>query len=116
HYVWDEKLQQYAHGSGIMVLTPEGQVSKYFYGIDYSPTNLRLGLTEASGGKIGGLAEKAMLFCYHYDPSRGTYVQQVSLMLVRIGGAVTLFGVCAFIFVMLRREARERRRLAQQAG
>lgn len=115
-YVWDEKIEQYAHGSGIMLLTPDGVISKYFYGIDYSPINMRLGLTEASGGKVGGLAEKTMLFCYHYDPSRGTYVQKLSLALVRAGGALTLVVVGTFIFVMLRREARQRRRTAQQAG
>lgn len=114
-YVWDEKLQQYAHGSGIILLTPEGKVSRYFYGIDYSSVNLRLGLTEASGGKIGSLAEKVMLFCYHYDPTRGTYAAKVTIALVRAGGLMTLLGVGGFMFVMLRREARQRR-AAQQAG
>lgn len=107
-YKWDEAIKQYAHASGIMLVTPEGMLSKYFYGTVYTPKDLRLGLTEASAGKAGGLAEKILLFCYHYDPSRGTYRARMALLAVRIAAYATLAGLGAFIFTMLRRERRQR--------
>ncbi len=114
-YVWDDKLQQFAHGSAIMLLTPEGSVSKYFYGIDYSPVNMRLGLAEASEGRVGGLVEQSLLLCYHYDPMRGGYVPRLTIKLLRFGGILTILVVGGGVLIMLRRELRARR-LAQQAG
>src|SRR5262249_52747748 len=108
-YVYDKKLDQFAHGSGIMVLTPEGQVSSYFYGIEYqaphgrpATRDLKLGLIEASHHRIGSLADRTMLWlCYHYDPATGQYTMTV-LNLVRAGGVATMLGFVAF-FVWVRR-------------
>jgi protein SCO1/2 len=108
-YVYDKKLDQFAHGSGIMVLTPEGRVSSYFYGIDYSALrgknatrDLKLGLIDASHHQIGSLTDRTMLWlCYHYDPSTGKYTVAV-LNLVRAGGVVTMLGFVGF-FVWVRR-------------
>ena len=103
HYFFDERLNQYAHPTGIMVLTPGGRVSKYLYGIDYSPRDLRLALVDASGNKIGNPVDKILLYCYHYDPTTGKYGLAV-LTLVRLGGAVTVAGLAAFILLARRRE------------
>src|SRR5690606_25129526 len=102
-YAWDEKQQQYAHASAIFLLTPDGKVSRYFFGIEYSPKDMRMGLTQASGGKIGGPVEKIMLLCYHYDPTLGKYSAAV-MKLIQIGGIITLLGLGAFMFFMLRRD------------
>jgi protein SCO1/2 len=110
-YRYDEKQQEYIHASGIMVVTPTGHLSRYFYGIDYSPKDLRLSLVEASANEIGGLADAVLLYCFHYDPSTGRYGLIVSRML-KLGGGLTLVGLGTFIFVMLRRE----RRLAKATG
>lgn len=105
-YVYDEKLGQYAHAAAIMLLTPEGKVSRYFYGVDYPPKDLRLGLTEASNGKAGGLSEQILLLCYHYDPVIGRY-SLLTLRLVQIGGIVTLLALGTFLFIMFRRDWRK---------
>jgi len=112
HYFFDERLNQYAHPTGIMVLTPGGRVSKYLYGIDYSPRDLRLALVDASGNKIGNPVDKILLYCYHYDPTTGKYGLAV-LTLVRLGGAVTVAGLAAFILLARRRE---RKRSLTPAG
>ncbi len=72
-YQYDERTDQFAHGSGIMVLTPDGRISRYLYGIDYHPTDLRLALVESSEGKIGSPVDQFLLLCYHYDPATGKY-------------------------------------------
>jgi protein SCO1/2 len=110
-YTWDPKISQYAHPAAITVLTPAGHVSRYFFGVEYSPRDLRLGMVEASGGKIGNVLDQALLYCYHYDPFSGKY--GLALMsLIRLGGVLT-FGVLGVsIFVALRRE----RRRANAAG
>ncbi|MGI8908387.1 MAG: SCO family protein [Candidatus Sumerlaeaceae bacterium] len=115
-YVWDQKFQQFAHGSGIMLLTPEGKVSRYFYGIEYSPKDMRLGITEASSGRVGGLADKVLLFCFHYDPSAGKYTMSV-LRLMQVGGTITLLALASFLFVMFRKDIRASRlRAAEELG
>ncbi|MBM3814164.1 MAG: SCO family protein [Acidimicrobiia bacterium] len=101
-YQLDANTGQWAHASGIMVLTPEGRVSKYFYGVEYSARDLRLGLVEAGRGKIGTIADQFLLFCYHYDPSTGKY-GMVVLNIVRAGGILTVLGILAFWWVMHRR-------------
>ncbi len=73
HYKYDPITKQFAHASGIMVLTPEGKMARYYYGIDYKPRDLRLGLVEASTNKIGSPADELLLFCFHYDPMTGKY-------------------------------------------
>ena len=99
-FTWDEPTRQFAHISGIMVLTPDGRISRYFYGVEYAPRDLKFGLIEASEGKIGTLADQVMLLCYHYDPTTGKY-GVVIMNLIRIGGVLTLLGLVA-LFLMLR--------------
>jgi protein SCO1/2 len=88
-YQYDEKSEQYAHASGIMVLTPGGKVSHYLFGVYFSPYDLRLSLVKASEGKIGSPVDQIVLFCYHYDPVLGKYTAAVMNM-IRAGGALTL--------------------------
>ena len=104
-YVWDEASQQFAHASGIIVTTPDGTVSRYFFGIDYSPRDVKFALIESSFGKIGSLADQLLLYCYHYDPAAGNY-GLVAMKAVRIGGAVTLVALFGFMFVSIRRDSR----------
>ena len=101
-YEWDKRSNQFAHASGVMIVTPEGKLSHYFYGIDYSPKDVKLGLIEAGDKKIGSVSDKLLLYCYHYDPSTGKYGFQV-LSAMRIGGIVTLLGMGAMGFVFWRR-------------
>jgi protein SCO1/2 len=102
-YEFDPEIQQYAHGAGIEVLTPQGIISKYFYGIEFSARDIRLGLIEASENRIGTPIDDVLLFCYHYDPATGKYGAAV-LRLVRIAGVATVLGFLSFLTVTLRRE------------
>lgn len=104
HYAYDPKTDQFAHASGIMVLTPQGRLSRYFYGIEYAPRDLRLGLVEAADNRIGSPVDQLLLYCYHYDPATGTY-GPVVLNIIRLGGIITLFGIGALILILRRREA-----------
>lgn len=88
-YAYDPRTKQYAHASAIMVLTPQGRLSKYFYGIEYAPRDLRLGLVEASANKIGSPVDQVLLYCYHYDPHTGKY-SAIVMNIVRLAGALTL--------------------------
>lgn len=106
-YVYDPKTKQYAHAAGIMLLTPSGKVSRYFYGIEYSPRDLRLGIMDASQGKVGSLVEKVILFCYQYDPTTGKYGLLV-VRLIQLGGLLTLLVLGGFMGTMFYRERRER--------
>jgi protein SCO1/2 len=102
-YKWDAHTATFAHASAIYVLTPQGKLSKYFYGIEYSPKDMRLGLVEASQNKIGSAVDQILLFCYHFDPTSAKYTF-IALDLLRVAGAATLLGLGGFVFVMLRRE------------
>jgi protein SCO1 len=102
-YRYDAQKSQYAHAGGIMVLTPEGRLSRYFYGIEFAPKDLRLGLVEASENKIGSIVDQVLLFCYHYDPVTGKY-GLVILTTMRIVGVLFVLGLAAYVVVMLRRE------------
>ncbi|MEO7275796.1 MAG: SCO family protein [Vicinamibacterales bacterium] len=102
-YAYDEKIGQYAHGAGIEVLTPHGVLSKYFYGIEFSARDLRLGLIEASNERIGTPIDDVLLLCYHYDPATGKYGAAV-LGLVRAGGVATMLAFAVFLTVSLRRD------------
>jgi protein SCO1 len=102
-YAFDENIQQFAHGAAIEVLTPTGLIARYFYGIDFSPRDLRLGLVEASNGHIGTVVDDVLLFCYHYDPATGKYGASV-LTLVRIAGVVFILAFAIFLTVNLRRD------------
>ncbi len=101
-YLWDDQTNQFAHASGIMVLTPEGKLARYFYGIDYPPRDLRLGLVEASQNKIGTPVDALMLYCYHYDPATGKY-GAVVMNIVRLAGAVTVVLIVGLLLVLRRR-------------
>ncbi|MDP9174035.1 MAG: SCO family protein [Planctomycetota bacterium] len=102
-YAWDSKFNVFAHASGIMVLTPDGKISRYFFGIDYAPKDLRISLTEASNGKTGGLADAVLMFCFHYDPATGKYGLAIDRAL-KAGGILTLIVMGSFIALMLRRD------------
>lgn len=106
-YVWDPHSGQFAHASAIYVLTPEGKLSKYFYGIEYSPKDLRFGLIEASHNKIGNPVDQILLFCYHFDPTAAKYTVY-ALGMLRAAGAATLLTLGGFVFIMLRRERRQK--------
>jgi protein SCO1/2 len=95
-YRYDAKHDQFAHPSGVMVLTPDGTLARYFYGIQYSPRDLRLALVEASGGKVGSTVDQVLLLCYHYDPAEGTYTPTV-MNFVRLAGALTLVGLGVYL-------------------
>jgi protein SCO1/2 len=112
HYVYDEATGQYAHATGIMVLTPKGVLSRYLYGIDYAPKDLRLSLAEASDGKVGGLVAQALLLCFKYNPSTGKYGATI-MFFIRLAGVLTILVIVGFIFWSRRRD---RRAHHQQAG
>ena len=103
-YRWEPKMNQFVHAAGIMLVTPQGKLAQYYYGIEYAPKDLRLGLIEASQDKIGNLVDAVLLYCYHYDPHTGKYGAVVSNML-RIGGAATILLLGGFIVLMVRRES-----------
>jgi protein SCO1/2 len=104
-YEYDPEIQQYAHGAAIEVITPKGNISKYFYGIDFSARDLRFGLIEASEERIGTAVDDLKLLCYHYDPATGKYGAAV-LRLVRLGGILTVVAFLSFLTITLRRERR----------
>ena len=104
NYSWDEATHQFAHASGIVVTTPSGKVARYFFGIEYSPRDVKFALIESSNEKIGTLADRLLLYCYHYDPTTGNY-GFVAMRAVRIGGAVTILALVGFMFVSLRRDS-----------
>ena len=98
-YRYDEKTEQFAHASAIMVTTPHGKLSRYYYGIEYAPRDLRLGLIESSANKIGSPVEQLLLYCYHYDPATGKY-GLVVMRVMRIAGVLTLLGIAAMLFLL----------------
>jgi protein SCO1 len=102
-YAYDPDSKQFAHASAIMLLTPEGKISRYFYGIQFPSRDLRLGLVEASEGKIGTPVDQVLLFCYHYDPSTGKYGLLIS-RLIQTAGAVTVLAIATLILVLYKKE------------
>jgi protein SCO1/2 len=108
HYHFDEATNQFAHASAIMIATPEGKLARYFYGIEYSPKDLRLGLVEASENKIGSPVDQLLLYCYHYDPATGKY-GAIVMNMIRLGGVATLIVMIAAFFVLRRRGATQMR-------
>lgn len=105
NFVWDEATQQFAHPSGIIVATPEGKLSRYFFGIEYAPRDVKFALIESSAGRIGNAIDQLLLYCYHYDPATGSY-GFVAMGAVRIGGALTVLALVGFVVVSIRREMR----------
>jgi protein SCO1 len=108
-YQYDPKIQQYAHATAIMVLTPEGRISRYFYGVDFPPKDLRMGLVEASANKIGNLTDQVLLYCYHYNPATGKYGAVVTNIL-RLGAGATIVFLGGLILIFLRLEKTAQRR------
>jgi protein SCO1/2 len=102
-YEWDQKSQQFAHVGAIMIATPEGKLSRYFYGIDYSPRDVKFGLMESAQSKVGNPAEQLLLYCYHYDPASGKYGLAI-LRVMRLASIVTIAAIGAMLFVFWRRK------------
>jgi protein SCO1/2 len=106
HYAYDASIGQFAHSALVTILTPAGRVSRYLLGIDFPPYDLRLALVEAAGGQIGSPVDKALLYCYHYDPESGKYGLAI-MNVVRLGGIATVAGLAAFMLMTRRRNSRE---------
>jgi protein SCO1/2 len=102
-YSFDQKSGLFAHASGIMLLTPDGRISRYFYGVEYPARDVRLGLVDASAGKIGTPIDRALLFCYQYDPASARYSASI-LKIIRLGGVLTILGLVAGILIFRRRD------------
>jgi protein SCO1/2 len=111
-YQYDEKTNQFAHATAIMVLTPQGHISRYFYGVDFPPKDLRLGLVEASQAKIGNAVDAVLLYCYHYDPQTGKYGAMVANIL-RLAAAATILMIGGMLFIFWRLERSVPRRPLQ---
>ncbi|EFO79469.1 electron transport protein SCO1/SenC [Oscillochloris trichoides DG-6] len=101
HYVYDETIDQYAHAAGIVVLTPAGKIARYFFGVNFNPSDLRLGIVESSDNRVGSLTDQLLLLCYHYDPQTGTYTGLV-MTIVRTAGILTMLGIIAMIVILSR--------------
>jgi Uncharacterized protein SCO1/SenC/PrrC, involved in biogenesis of respiratory and photosynthetic systems len=102
NYYWDDKTSQFAHAGGIMITTPEGKMSRYFYGIDYAPKDVKFGIMESAENKVGNPAEQLLLYCYHYDPATGKYGLAI-LRVMRVMGVATLLGLGTLLFVFWRK-------------
>lgn len=105
-YKWDEKSSQFAHAAGVMIVTPDGRLSRYFYGIDYSPKDIKFGIIDSAESKVGSASEKLLLYCYHYDPATGKYGFAI-LRVMRLGGIATVIGLGAMIFVFWRKNKKK---------
>ena len=114
-FAYDQESRQYAHASGIVVLTPQGKVARYYYGIEYPPNDLRLGLVEASQGRIGNVVDAVLLLCYHYDPSIGKYTL-LTLRVLKGAAVTTLLMMGLLIGVLLYRESESKKMSAGQGG
>ena len=105
HFAWDAQTQQFAHASGVMVVTPDGRLARYLFGIEYPPRDLKFAMMESSAGRIGSVVDQVLLYCYHYEPATGSY-SLVAMNAVRLGGAVTMVVLFGFIAISLRRDSR----------
>jgi protein SCO1/2 len=110
-YRWDPRIQQYAHLAGIMILTPEGKMARYLYGINYRALDLRFGLAEAAESRSTSTIDKVLLFCYHYDPVENKYVLFANNFM-KAGGVLTVLILGGFLFRMFRAEHRRKERFA----
>ncbi|MGZ4788951.1 MAG: SCO family protein [Terriglobales bacterium] len=113
NYAWDRDTKQFAHAAAIMVVTPDGRLAQYFYGVEYSPKDLRFGLVQASQNKIGNVVDQVLLYCYHYDPRTGKYGPVISRAL-SIGGGLTVLILGGFLIIMFRLEPKNRDALGQR--
>ncbi len=115
HYAWDAQTQQYAHATGIVVLTPNGKVAQYFYGIDYPAQDLRLALVQSSRERIGSVTDEVLLFCSHYDPNSGRYTAIMGRVL-QIAGAFTLLILGGVLFLLFYLDKKKRLELEKAAA
>ena len=113
-FQWDEKTQQYAHATTIVVLTPDRRVAQYFYGVEFPPKDLRLGLVQASHNQIGSIRDQMLLYCYHYDPRTGKYGAIISRLL-SIAGLATILILGACVFIMYRADASAQHKAMRRA-
>ncbi|MFL6308165.1 MAG: SCO family protein [Candidatus Sulfotelmatobacter sp.] len=109
-YRWDEASKQFIHAGGIMVVTPDGKMSRYFYGIDYAAADLRMALVDASKHKIGSPVDYVLLFCFHYDALQGKYTLAI-LNILKLGAALTLMGLAGLIYFLMRTEKKKQSRV-----
>jgi protein SCO1/2 len=115
HYAFDAEQHEYAHPAGLIVLTPDGAVSRYLYGLDFEPKDLRLALAESAQQQIATVTDRVLLLCYHYDPANGRYSSLV-LRVVQGGGVATLAGLGCLLGVLWRRDLRAGRHRADRAA
>jgi len=115
HYAYDSSIRQYAHAAAILVLTPGGRIDRYFYGVIYPARDVRLGLVEASEGKIGTLTDHALLYCYQYDPMTGKY-GVVVMNVLRAAGGLTVLILGIFMTLMFLRERKRPSGIPPAAG
>jgi protein SCO1/2 len=101
-YEFDKDSDQFAHTTGLMILTAEGKIAQYYYGVEFPPRDVRLGLVQASEGKIGSLADQVLLYCYHYDPKAGKYSAVIS-RIIQLAGGLTILSIGTVLVVLLRR-------------
>jgi protein SCO1 len=111
HYRWDDQTRQFIHAGGIMVATPEGKLSRYFYGIQYSPADLRMALVDASQHKIGSPVDYVLLFCFHYDAAQGKYTLAI-VNVLKVAGCLTVLLLAGLIFVLMRHDRKQTPRVA----
>lgn len=104
-YKWDEESQQFAHVSGVLVVTPDGRLSRYFYGVEFSPKDLRLALVDSGQGRLGSVVEELLLYCFHYDPSTGKY-GAAFMNILRLSAVLTTGLILGFVVLMRWRETR----------
>lgn len=114
-YAYDSSIRQYAHAAAILILTPDGRIARYFYGVQYPPRDFRLGLVEASAGKIGTVTDQALLYCYQYDPMTGKY-GLVVMNVLRAAGGLTVLALGLFMGLMFFRERKQASEIARAAG
>lgn len=113
-YEYDEQTKQFAHASAIMILTPEGKIAQYYYGIEYPPKDLRLGLVEAGQGRIGNVVDQLLLYCYHYDPAKGKY-SAIVMRIVRLAGIATMLFLGILIVWLVRNSPMQEFHRAERA-
>ena len=114
-YTQEEGSEEFAHTAGLVLATPDGRIARQLFGVEYAPRDMRLALVEAGEGKIGGLVDSVLLYCFHYDPQIGRY-SAMTMNMVRLGGALTLAALATFVLLMLWRERRAGRMAVAAAG
>jgi protein SCO1 len=105
-YRWDEATKQFIHASGIMIATPEGRMSRYFFGIDYAPADLRLALADAAKHKISRPVDFILQFCFHYDPAQGKYSLAI-INILKVAGLFTVLGIAALVYYLMRNDKKQ---------